>query len=178
MGQFSASELFSRKLSLAAAQKNGKVGSKKPFAAVLTNSFPIADHLLSHTQNSITMPGGTIYREQNIVLSPFENDGSQHFAARRMFMGVSGITSFGVMEVDPLVVQAEEKLMSQAEELVVLADATKFGQRSSQILCPLDRVSTIITDDRITDEAREMVEKADINLIVVKYEAGKRASVA
>ena len=37
---------------------------------VFTNSFPIAEHLLKHSKNTIMLSGGTIYREQNIILSP------------------------------------------------------------------------------------------------------------
>ena len=134
---------------------------------VFTNSFPIAEHLLNHTKNTVVVPGGTIFREQNIILSPFENDGSKHFAARRMFMGAQGISARGVMEADRLVVRAEEKLITQADELVVLVDSSKFERRSSLVLCPLSQVSTIITDDGITDEARATVEDAGVTLITV-----------
>ena len=37
---------------------------------ILTNSFPIAEHLLRNSKNTIMLPGGAIYREQNIILSP------------------------------------------------------------------------------------------------------------
>ena len=66
------------------------------------------------------LPAGAIYREQNIILSPFDEDGSRHFYARRMFMGCRGLGPLGLMEGDPLLVQAEQKLIGQADELVVL----------------------------------------------------------
>lgn len=147
---------------------------------VFTNSFPIAEHLLSHSKNTVILPGGTVYREQNIILSPFENDGSKHFSARRMFMGAQGVGALGVMEADPMVVQAEEKLLNQAEELVVLVDSSKFARRTSMVLCQLSRVSCIITDDRVSDAARRMVEQAGVELIVasVGAENGEDVSVA
>jgi len=37
---------------------------------IFTNSFPIAEHLLKHSKNTVMLSGGTIYREQNIILSP------------------------------------------------------------------------------------------------------------
>lgn len=135
---------------------------------VLTNSFPIAEHLLSQTQNTVIVPGGTIYREQNIILSPFENDGSRHFHATKIFMGAQGVGPMGIMEADTLVVQAEEKLIGQADELILLVDSGKFEKRSSLVLCPLSRASTIITDDAISDAARRMIEDAGIKLITVK----------
>lgn len=135
---------------------------------VFTNSFPIADHLLHHSKNTVVMPGGTIYREQNIILSPFENDGSKHFSARRMFMGAQGISERGIMEADPLVVQAEEKLINQADELVVLIDSTKFERRTSMVVCPLSRVTTVITDDNLSAEDRAMLEQSGVEMIIVK----------
>ncbi|MEM9343562.1 MAG: DeoR/GlpR family DNA-binding transcription regulator [Pseudomonadota bacterium] len=133
---------------------------------VFTNSFPIAEHLLKHSKNTITLSGGTIYREQNIILSPFDNDVTRNFYARRMFMGAQGLGPLGLMEADPLLIQAEQKLIGQADELVVLVDSSKFSQRSSLVLCPLERISTVITDDGIPDAAAAMLEAADINVIV------------
>ena len=133
---------------------------------VFTNSFPIAEHLLKHSKNTIMLSGGAIYREQNIILSPFENDVAGCFYARRMFMGAHGVGPLGLMEADPLLVQAEQKLMGRADELVVLVDSSKFDIRSSLVLCPLDRIDTVITDDGITDRAAQMLEAADVKLIV------------
>ena len=140
---------------------------------VFTNSFPIAEHLLKHSKNTIMLSGGTIYREQNIILSPFDNDVTRNFYARRMFMGAQGIGPLGLMEADPLLIQAEQKLIGQADELVVLVDSSKFEQRSSLVLCPLSRIDTIITDDGISDKAAAMLEAAEITLIVADKGAGQ-----
>ncbi|MEO9526498.1 DeoR/GlpR family DNA-binding transcription regulator [Roseibium sp.] len=133
---------------------------------VFTNSFPIAEHLLKNSKNTIMLSGGVIYREQNIILSPFDNDVTRNFYAKRMFMGAQGLGPLGLMEADPLLIQAEQKLIGQADELVVLVDSSKFSARSSLILCPLERISTVVTDDGIPDSAAKMLEQADIKLIV------------
>lgn len=145
---------------------------------VFTNSFPIAEHLLKHSKNTIMLSGGVIYREQNIILSPFENDVTRNFYARRMFMGAQGISHLGLMEADPLLIQAEQKLIDQADELVVLVDSSKFTCRSSLILCRLDRITTVITDNGIRDEDRHMLEVAGVNLIIADKASEKSASVA
>jgi DeoR family transcriptional regulator, ulaG and ulaABCDEF operon transcriptional repressor len=135
---------------------------------VFTNSFPIAEHLLKYSRNTVQLPAGAIYREQNIILSPFDEDGSRNFYAKRMFMGCRGLGSLGLMEGDPLLVQAEQKLIGQADELVVLADSTKFDARSSLLLCPLSRIHTVITDEGISDRDANMLQAADIQLIVAQ----------
>ncbi|MGF0540410.1 DeoR/GlpR family DNA-binding transcription regulator [Agrobacterium sp. ES01] len=146
---------------------------------VFTNSFPIAEHLLKHSKNTIMLSGGVIYREQNIILSPFDNDVTRNFYAKRMFMGAQGLGHLGLMEADPLLIQAEQKLIDQADELVVLADSSKFKKRSSLILCRLERITTIITDNGIRDEDRLMLENAGVGLVIAdKAGSEKTASVA
>ncbi len=133
---------------------------------IFTNSFPIAEHLLKHSKNTIMLSGGAIYREQNIILSPFENDVTRNFYAKRMFMGAQGLGPLGLMEADPLLIQAEQKLIGQADELVVLVDSSKFEARSSLVLCALERIDVVITDSGVSDRAATMLEAAEIKLIV------------
>jgi DeoR family ulaG and ulaABCDEF operon transcriptional repressor len=96
-----------------------------------------------------------------------------------MFMGAQGLCPLGLMEADPLLIQAEHKLINQAEELVVLADSSKFTQRSSLILCALERITTVITDNEIRDEDRAMLETAGVGLIVAdKTDQVEQQSVA
>lgn len=140
---------------------------------IFTNSFPIAEHLLKHSKNTIMLSGGVIYREQNIILSPFDNDVTRNFYAKRMFMGAQGLRPLGLMEADPLLIQAEQKLIGQADELVVLVDSSKFKARSSLILCPLERISTVITDEGIPDHAAQMLEQAEVKLIVAQTSAAQ-----
>ncbi|MEP5759387.1 MAG: DeoR/GlpR family DNA-binding transcription regulator [Litoreibacter sp.] len=145
---------------------------------VFTNSFPIAEHLLKHSKNSVMVSGGMLYREQNIILSPFDNDVTRNFYAKRMFMGAHGIGHIGLMEADPLLVQAEQKLIGQADELIVLVDSSKFEQRSSLVLCQLQRIDTIITDDGISDKTAAMLEAAGINLIATPIGGDQEEEVA
>jgi DeoR family transcriptional regulator, ulaG and ulaABCDEF operon transcriptional repressor len=135
---------------------------------VLTNSFPIADHLMKHSRNTVMVPGGAIYREQGLILSPFDNDVTRNFFAHRMFMGAQGVGRLGVMEREPLLIQAEKKLLDQAEQLVVLVDSSKFAQRSSLILCGLDRVDTIVTDDGIGEDVATMLQDAGVKLVMAQ----------
>lgn len=145
---------------------------------VFTNSFAIAEHLLKHSKNTVMLSGGTIYREQNIILSPFENDVTRNFYARRMFMGARGLGPLGLMEGDPLLIQAEQKLIDQADELVVLVDSSKFRQRSSLILCGLKRIAMVITDPGVQDREARMLEEAGVRLVVAPMVSSRQEDIA
>lgn len=144
---------------------------------ILTNSFPIAENLLRHSKNTVILPGGAIYREQNIILSPFDNDVTRNFYARRMFIGAQGVSALGLMERDPLLIQAEQKLINQADELIALVDSSKLRQRSSLILCPLSRLSTVVTDDGVAPREAKMLESAGVELIVAPLSAEKEGGI-
>lgn len=135
---------------------------------ILTNSFLMAERLLVSSENEIIVPGGRVYREQNVILSPFDNDITQHHYAGKMFMSVYGLSLLGLMEADPMLIQAEKRLISQTEELIVLADSSKFARKAGLILCGLDRVSTVITDTDASDKAVQLLEQYGVKVVTVE----------
>ncbi|WP_240316944.1 DeoR/GlpR family DNA-binding transcription regulator [Saccharospirillum mangrovi] len=138
---------------------------------VLTNSFVMAEQLVKRSKCVVTLPGGSVYREQNIILSPFPNDVSSRFYASMLFIGAQGVGPQGVMEADPQIVQAVMKLMDQADRRVLLVDSSKFENRSNLIVCPLSRVDIVITDDGIDPKSRKMIEDAGCQLTIVNTNA-------
>jgi DeoR family transcriptional regulator, ulaG and ulaABCDEF operon transcriptional repressor len=113
---------------------------------VMTNSYPLAELLIHDSNCRVALPGGEVYREQKLIVSPFEEDAIQHYLASCMFMSALAIGPLGVVEGDPLIARAETKLLKRAEKLVVLADSSKFITRGSLVVCPLSRIHTLITD--------------------------------
>jgi DeoR family ulaG and ulaABCDEF operon transcriptional repressor len=134
---------------------------------VLTNSYPLAEALIRDSKCRVALPGGEVYREQKLIVSPFEEDAIQHYSATRMFMSAIAIGPLGVIEGDPLIARAETKLLKRAEKLIVLADSTKFTPAGSLVVCPLSRVSTLITDPGAPAAALDMLREAGIRTIIV-----------
>ena len=145
---------------------------------ILTNSLPIASELLVSSENRIVLPGGEIYREQGIILSPFDQDAIQHYSATKMFMSCFAVSPLGIIEGDPLIARAEAKLLSRAERLIVIADSSKFEPRGSMAVCPLSRVHTLITDDAAPSSALDPVRQAGVNVVIVHANQGSVSSAA
>jgi DeoR family ulaG and ulaABCDEF operon transcriptional repressor len=137
---------------------------------ILSNSIPIVQQLLTASRNQVTIAGGTVFREQNIVLSPFQNDTIEHFWAQKMFIGCYGMNRFGLMEADPLIGQSHARLLGRTEKLVVMADSGKLRRRSSMIVVPLERVTTLVTDEGAEDEDLAVFRQAGIEVITATVE--------
>ena len=145
---------------------------------ILTNSIPIAQELLATSHNRIVLPGGEIYREQGIILSPFDEDSTQHFIASKMFMSCFSITSMGIIEGDPLIARAEAKLLQRAEKLIVIADSSKFEARGSMVVCQLSRVHTLVTDEGAPKHLLDHMRSLGVNVVIASREFAKALSAA
>jgi DeoR family ulaG and ulaABCDEF operon transcriptional repressor len=145
---------------------------------VLTNSFPIAEELMRSSNNRIVLPGGEVYREQGIILSPFDEDAIQHFTATKMFMSCYSIGPLGVIEGDPLIARAEAKLLSRAEKLIVLVDSSKFETRGSMAVCKLSRVHTLVTDDGAPPHLLDHARSEGVKVVVVRNGSASKLSAA
>jgi DeoR family transcriptional regulator, ulaG and ulaABCDEF operon transcriptional repressor len=134
---------------------------------VLTNSLHIVSALLQQPNTGVSIPGGVVFREQNIVLDPFVDATTRIFHAGRMFIGAAAVGRHGLMQSDIILVQAERKLLNLADQLIALVDSSKFEASAGHLLCELTRVHTLITDTGIDDASAKMIEGAGVKLITV-----------
>jgi DeoR/GlpR family transcriptional regulator of sugar metabolism len=136
---------------------------------VLTNSLHIVSALLQQPNTGVSIPGGVVFREQNIVLDPFVDATARTFHASRMFIGAAAVTRHGLMQSDIILVQAERKLLNLADHLIALVDSSKFSASAAHQLCELSRVHTLITDSHIDDASAKMIDGAGVELITVNF---------
>ncbi len=143
---------------------------------VLTTSVPILQCLLDRSRVKVTLPGGELFREQRIILNPYEDGILQHFAAARMFIGCQALTRNGLMQTDTLLVQSERRLMERANQVIVLADSSKFDAPASLSVCPLSQIDVVITDDKVSAEALQWLRAHDIEVRIVHAEESAAAA--
>lgn len=135
---------------------------------VLTNSLHIVGALLSQPGTRILVPSGSVFREQNIILAAAGEESMPRFHAPKLFMGAASIGPHGLMQADIILVAAERRLIERADEVIVLVDSSKFNGPSGNVVCPLNEIDMIITDQGITAEQRALVTEANVKLIIVE----------
>lgn len=133
---------------------------------VMTNSLHIVSALLPQRSTQISVPAGTLFREQNILLSAFEEDGMDRYRASKLFVGAAAVGRHGLMQTDVLLIQAERRFLDRAGEVIALVDSSKFDAPAGHVLCALEDVDVLITDSGIRDADAKMVEHAGVRLIV------------
>jgi DeoR/GlpR family transcriptional regulator of sugar metabolism len=57
-------------------------------------------------------------------------------------------------------------MMQAAEEVIVVADSTKFGHQSLAHLCSLEKIDRFVVDNEISEDWRSKVLAAGVELLV------------
>jgi DeoR/GlpR family transcriptional regulator of sugar metabolism len=133
---------------------------------IVTNSLPIANLFLNDENVELIVSGGLAYPRYGVLLGPTAENVLGQIHTKTMFLSVAGINDGSLYNQNLLLVQAEQKMMAQAQQVVLLADATKFGQQALAKLCELNEIDVIVTDASISDKDRASIEAAGCELIV------------
>lgn len=143
---------------------------------VLTTSIAILQGLINRPKVRVTLPGGEFFREQSIILNPYEDGILQHFTAARMFIGCQALTRNGLLQTDGLLVQSERRLIERANEIIVLADSSKINASGSLAVCPLSRIDVLITDDGIAPDAVAWLKGAGVDVRIAELTSEDRTA--
>ena len=64
--------------------------------------------------------------------------------------------------------QITKKMMQSSQTRIVLADSSKIGQRGFARICEVEDIDILITDNGISEEAKQRIEKLGVKLIIVE----------
>ena len=135
---------------------------------VLTNSLHIVSVLLPQATTRVTVPGGSVFREQNIILSAAGDDLMPRFHAPKLFMGAAAVGPQGIMQADIVLVAAERRFIERADRVILLVDSSKFEGSSGQVVCDLDEIDVVVTDGGIDALHCSMLERAGIEVHIAR----------
>jgi DeoR/GlpR family transcriptional regulator of sugar metabolism len=81
-------------------------------------------------------------------------------------LSVSGISERGFFNNNLLLVETERAMMHAADEVIVVADSTKFGRQSLAHLCALEEIQHLVVDHEISSAWRDKAATAGLQLHV------------
>ncbi len=135
---------------------------------IVTNSLPVANLFASDANSDLVFVGGYVYPRTGVTLGPYANEMISSLSVRRTILSVSGITRRGFFNNNLLLVESERAMMSAAEQVIVVADSTKFGHQSLARLCGLRDVQTIVVDDGLSPEWQDQLQKAEVSVVLAE----------
>ena len=140
---------------------------------VITNSVAIALEAADR-DIELVLVGGHYRAPSNSVVGPFASEALRRTHATKAFIGVEGVSlSSGL--TTPVAAEAEVAALMIEQtrgRVVVVADHSKIGTVADFVIAPLERVDTLVVDARISNEYRQQLVDAGIEVIVARLQAG------
>lgn len=133
---------------------------------IVTNSLPVANLFASSATTDLVLVGGYVYPRTGVSLGPYANQVLASLNVRRTVLSVAGINDRGFYNSNLLLVETERAMLEASEEVIVVADSTKFGHQSLAHLCPLSQVDYLVVDHEIDLAWRKKIEAAGVNLVI------------
>ena len=128
---------------------------------IITNSLPIANLFASSRETDLVILGGYVYPRTGVALGPLTIRMLDDIHVHQTIMSVGGISEKGLFNSNLLLVETQRAMMRAADEVVVLADHTKLGQKALTFLCELAAIDTLIVDPGIEPSQRSLIAQAE-----------------
>jgi DeoR family transcriptional regulator, fructose operon transcriptional repressor len=133
---------------------------------VVTTSLPVANLFASDPNSDLVLIGGNICPRTGVARGPYANEMLAKVRVRKTILSTAAVSDEGFFNNDLLLVETERAMMRAGDQVIVVADSTKFGRQSLGHVCALGAVRCLIVDNQISDEWRNKVLAAGVELIV------------
>lgn len=127
---------------------------------IVTNSLPIAGLFQNDDNVELILTGGLLYPRYGVLLGPMMEATLASIHPQIMFLSVAGVSDGMLFNQNLLLVEAERRMMQQAQKVVLLVDSSKFGQQALAQLCPLADIDVVVTDAPLPDAPCEVIVAA------------------
>jgi DeoR/GlpR family transcriptional regulator of sugar metabolism len=133
---------------------------------VVTNSLPVANLFASDTASDLVWIGGNVCPRSGVALGPYADKMLATIRVRKTILSVAAVSEDGFYNNNLLLVETERAMMRAADEVIVVADSSKFGHRSLTHLCELGAVNWVVVDAGIEEIWKSALAAAGVRLIV------------
>src|SRR4051794_27495245 len=123
--------------------------------SVVTNDLNVAMCLAESAGIQLVVTGGILLESVYALVGPRTVAELHELHVDRAFLGADAIHhEDGITNVTFVEVEVKRAMIETAREIVVLADATKFGHRALAPVCALDAIDLIVTDEGLDPDVR------------------------
>jgi len=131
---------------------------------VLTNSLAVATTLVDIDAIRVILCPGDLNGRERGVYGADAVEFLRRYYADLAFIGASGLTEDGPTDVESRACSIKRAMVDRAGRTLLLADSSKFGQRHLEVVCPLSRLSGIVTDAAPRKKLAEVIARRGVHL--------------
>lgn len=135
---------------------------------VITNSLPVACVLTNKEHISLFLTAGQVGGKLAATIGELTCNSLENFYADKAFISAHGINfDVGITSIGSPQLQVKKSILKVSKKIYALVDSSKFNGGYIMVVCPLNRIEKIITDDEIEDKYKSIAEEKNIDIDIV-----------
>jgi DeoR family fructose operon transcriptional repressor len=134
---------------------------------VITHGVPIAARLAGQRNIDLRLLPGRVRRTTQAAVGADTVEALSHLRVDVAFIGTNGVTAdHGLTTPDPDEAAVKRALIATGRQVVVLADASKFGIETAVRFASAGEIDVLVTDTAVSTTDRRALAKAGVEVVV------------
>ncbi len=144
-----------------------KITTPEPLT-VITASVKVTLSLFYKPNIEVIQLGGSTRKSSASVVGPNAESFLSELTCNKLFLGVDGIDlDFGLTTSNIAEAHLNQYMLKAAQEVIVLADSSKFGKRGFGKICDIGQIHRIITDKDAPLNTVQIIRERGIEVTLV-----------
>ncbi len=136
---------------------------------VITNSMKVIMELSKKEKIDIISIGGKVLSQSLSYVGPLAERSLNMYHVNKTFLSCKGIhLEEGLSDSNEEQALLKKKMIERSDEVILMADSSKFGQRAFSLIVQPGEVNEVITDKHINQVSRQALEEKNIKVTVVQ----------
>jgi DeoR/GlpR family transcriptional regulator of sugar metabolism len=133
----------------------------------IVHSLPVTTELARRAHVTTTILGGTLRHTSLAYGGPIAEATLQRLFADTAFISARGLSPRrGLTEANPAEAALKEIMVANATRVIALIDSSKLGQTAMCLFAPLERISTLVTDDGADPTTIALLRTAGMQVVI------------
>lgn len=131
---------------------------------IVTNSLPVANLFSSRPEVDLILVGGYLHSTSGVLLGTYAEEMLRSLRVRAAVISAAGVDESGLYNSNHMTAATQQAMVRAADEVILVADSTKFGSHSIARVCGLDEINRVVVDSGLEDRWKKPITDAGCEL--------------
>jgi len=132
---------------------------------ILTNAVKVATELSTKEKIEVISLGGRLSPRSLSFVGPITEKTLESFHVNKLFFSCKGVhLERGISESGELQARLKQQMIEAADEVILIADSSKFGVKSFTQVSNLSAINTIITDRNLDEDMQKSLKAVGLTV--------------
>lgn len=134
---------------------------------VVTNALSVINELAPYEGLNVIVLGGMLRPTELSMIGHITQQSLREVRVDKVFLGIRGIDLEAGLTNDYMPeILTDRAILDMGAQVILVADHTKLGRIASAFVAPINRISTLVTDEKANRRILDDIHKMGIEVIV------------